>query len=101
VCVRVCVCATLVTLKLKYANISGYWFQFQRLLHAEVIIENLIMWESVVMLSSALRTVYVTYFINKKFSRNIVGQIFHSAKFSFRQSCDKGQMTDTLLCNVL
>jgi hypothetical protein len=66
---RQCVCATLVTLKWKYANMSGYWFHLQRLLHAQVIIEALVIWVSVVALPSALRTVYVTYFVNEKFSR--------------------------------
>jgi len=98
----VCVCATLVTLKSKYANMSVYWFQLQRLFHAEVIIETLVMWEIVVMLPSALRIVYITYFINGKFSRNVVCQIFHSARFSFRQSCDKGQVTHccVMYCNL-
>ena len=80
---------------------SGCWVQLQRLFHAEEIIEILVMWESVLMLPGALRTVCITCFINEKFSKKIVCQIFHSARFSFRQSYDKGQVTDTLLCNVL
>ena len=85
------VCATLVTLKLKYANMSGYWFQLQRLFHAEVIIETLVMRESVVMVPSALRNVYITYFINENFQGKLYAKFFIAGGFLFDSHVTKAK----------
>lgn len=71
---------TLKALKWQYANVAG-----QRLLHAEVIVETLVMWVSLFILPSALRAMYISYFIlsTKSFQEKLYAKFFISQGFLF------------------